>query len=94
MQVNMLLWRLSQVHDAIHSQSEAGEMDESVWIGFKAATSGAATNPAFRDWWADYKWSFWDRFRDHMEGLIDDSTLNVDRIERNVDCDAPVDGGQ
>ena len=94
MQINMLLWRIYKVHEEIQYQYVEGEMDESVWVGFKAATAGAATNPAFRSWWADYKWSFGDRFRDHMEGLIDESTLNADRIERNVDCDAPDDSGQ
>ena len=50
MQVDMLLWRVYKVHEEFLYLYLDGEMDVSVWTGFKNTTASAAANQAFRGW--------------------------------------------
>ena len=89
MQVNMLLWRVYKVHEEFHYQYLDGEMDESVWTGFKNTTAGAASNPSFREWWTDYRSTFGDRFRQHMDDMITTTPVRP-RPTMNASCDGPI----
>jgi hypothetical protein len=94
MQINMLLWRVYKVHEEIQYQYLEGEVDESVWIGFRNATIAGARNQAFRGWWEDFRWSFGDRFKAYMDDLIATEPLVEIAGVLNIDCDAPANGGR
>jgi hypothetical protein len=89
LQVNMLLWRVYKVHEEFHYQYLDGEMDESVWTGFRNTTLLAASNQAFRDWWSNYRDTFGDRFRQHMDDMIATTPVRP-RATMNASCDGPV----
>ena len=93
-QINMLFWRVFKVHEEIHYQYLDGEMDESVWTGFKNTIASSAANQAFRDWWADYRVTFGDRFRGHMDTMIASTPVLPDMNMVSVDCDTQVDDNQ
>lgn len=88
MQIQMLMWRVYKVHEEIHFQYLEGERDESVWIGFRNTTSGAAKNKAFREWWSGFRLTFGDRFQRHMDDMIAAAPLNEIPPGSSVDCNA------
>ena len=90
MQVEMLMWRVYKVHEEFHYQYLDGEMDESVWTGFRNMTLGAASNQAFRDWWSDYRETFGDRFRQHMDDMIATTPVRQRRSTMTANCDAVI----
>ena len=92
LQVEMLLWRVYKVHEEIHYQYVEGEMDESVWSGFRNTISGAAANQAFRDWWAGFRTTFGERFRDYMDDMIATTPVRPYTRTINANCDNPVSG--
>jgi len=93
-QINMLFWRVFKVHEEIHYQYLDGEMDESVWTGFKNTIAGSAANQAFRDWWSDYRATFGDRFRGHMDSMIASTPVLADMKMVSVNCDRQADDNQ
>ena len=90
LQVEMLFWRVYRVHEEIHYQFVEGEMDESVWTGFRNTTSGAVARQAFRDWWSGYRSTFGDRFRNHIDDMIATTPLRPRQVIMNKSCDDPV----
>ena len=90
LQVEMLLWRVYKVHEEIHYQFIEGEMDESVFSGFRNTTSIAAANQAFRDWWSRFQSTFGERFRNHMDDMIAATPVRPYTRTMNVSCDNPV----
>ena len=88
MQIEMLFWRVFKVHEEIHYQYLEGEMDESVWIGFRNTTASSAANQGFRDWWSDYRMTFGNRFRQHMDDLIADTPVRSNPDMVGVSCDS------
>ncbi len=90
LRVNMLLWRVYKVHEEFHYQYLDGEMDESVWTGFRNTTRSAAANQAFRDWWSDYRETFGDRFRQHMDDMIATTPVRPRPGTMTANCDAVI----
>ena len=90
-QIEMLMWRVYKVHEEIHFQYVEGEMDESVWIGFRNTTAGAASNRAFRDWWLGFRPTFGERFRKHMDEMIAATTPDATPNNVNASCDSAAD---
>jgi len=89
-QIEMFFWRVFKVHEEIHYQYMEGEMDASVWTGFKNTIIGSAKNQAFRDWWSGYRSTFGDRFRKHMDDIIAATSVRSDPGMVGVSCDSPV----
>ena len=87
MRVNMLLWRVYKVHEEFHYQYLDGEMDASVWTGFRNTTLSAASNQAFRDWWSHYRQTFGDRFRQHMDDMIATTPVRPRPGTMTANCD-------
>jgi hypothetical protein len=88
-QIDTFLWRVYKVHEEFHYQFVEGEMDESVWSGFRNMQIGAAANERFRDWWSSYRMSFGDRFRDHMDTTISQTPLQELTNATASDCEDP-----
>ncbi len=93
-QIGMLFWRVFKVHEEIHYQYLEGEMDESVWIGFKNTTAESAANQGFRDWWSGYRMTFGSRFRQHMDDMIAGTPVRANPDMVGISCDSPADDSQ
>lgn len=89
-QIGILFWRVFKVHEEIHYQYLEGEMDESVWIGFRNTTYGSAANQGFRNWWSNYRLDFGYRFRQHMDDMIASTPLRANPDLVGVGCDDPL----
>ena len=89
-QIDTFLWRIYKVHEEFHYQFVEGELDESVWSGFRNMQIIAAANERFREWWRNYRMTFGERFRNHMDESISQTPLRDSTGMTSMDCEDPV----
>ena len=65
-------------------------IDESVWRGFKQLIVTEQSFGSYRVWWGGYQKTFSRRFRNFIDGIMDETSENANAYFVNLECDKPV----
>ena len=89
-QIEAVIWRIYKVYEEFHYQHGQGMIDESVWRGFKQLIVTEQSFGSYRVWWGGYQKTFSPRFRNFIDGIMDETSENANSYFVNLECDKPV----